>query len=86
MSRIPRPPLLPYVVLGLLTLDCFLGPLALRMILRGGSRDEWPPDRPVEWVVAWAIIGLAAGLFVACLGIRRWYPRASRGGGRAGVE
>lgn len=86
MIRIPRALRLPLLVLGLLTLDCFLGPLALWLVLGGGARDKWPPDRPVEWVVAGAIIASAAALFVACLTVRWWYPRAGRGEGGPGVE
>ncbi len=83
MSRIPRFPRLPYLVLGLLTLDCFLGPLALGMILRGGSRSVWPPDRPIEWAAAWAIVASAVGLFAACLAVRWWYPWPVRREGEA---
>lgn len=84
MSGIPPLPRLPYLVLGLLTLDCFVGPLALGLILRGGASGAWPPDRPIEWIVAGLVTASAAALFLACLTVRWWYPWASRGEREAG--
>ena len=56
-GRLPRG---PYVLLGLMTLATFGGPVAIVASLRGGASREWPPDRPVEW---W-IFGLTTGLVV----------------------
>jgi hypothetical protein len=64
----------PFILLGLLTAATVGGPLAIVLTLRGGSRPEWPPDRPVEW---WTFRGTVAGylvLLAACLllGLYRW--------------
>ena len=37
------------MLLGLLTLATFGGPVAIVASLRGGASRDWPPDRPVEW-------------------------------------
>ncbi|CAN5733819.1 hypothetical protein BH23PLA1_BH23PLA1_07350 [soil metagenome] len=60
---------LPFVLLGLMTVVTFLGPFVILLVLRGGRRPVWPPDRPVEWVVFWGVSGVVAGLMVACLGV-----------------
>lgn len=74
MSRFPDLPRLPNALLGLLTLSCFGGPLALWLVLRGGPSGEWPPDRAVEWLVAALVILATSGLFLACITIGWWYP------------
>ena len=56
----PKPSRLPFVILGLMTLACFGGPVAFGYVLRGGPNPDWPPDRPVEW----ATLGLVSGLVV----------------------
>ncbi len=60
---------LPYVLLGLMTIATFLGPIVIVVVLRGGSIQGWPPDRPVEWVTFWGICALVAVLMIACLGV-----------------
>lgn len=79
MSRIPPLPRLPNALLGLLTLACFGGPMALWLVLRGGASDEWPPDRAIEWLVAGLVIASAVGLFLACVTVGWWYPWQGRG-------
>ena len=78
MSRLPALPRLPNALLGLLTLLCFGGPLALWLVVRGGPSGEWPPDRAVEWLVAGVVIVATAGLFLACITIGLWYPWSYR--------
>ncbi len=64
-GRLPR---WPYVLLGLLTVVTFAGPVAIVASLRGGASRDWPPDRPVEWWVFGLTTGLVAVLMAACLG------------------
>ncbi len=87
MSDKPAIPRGPLVLLGLMTLVTFLGPLAIWLTLRGGSRAEFPPDRPVEWVVLIGTVGAAAVLMVACLAVGLANHRAFlRGSKRPGGE
>ncbi len=76
MSRNPPAPRLPYVLLGAMTLVSFGGPFAVFLVLRGGLRSDWPPDRRIEWIVIGTVIGLAVALFLACLTIGWWYTWA----------
>src|SRR5262245_57082677 len=69
MRRLPPLPRLPNALLGLLTLDCFGGPLVLWLVVRGGASVEWPPDRAIEWLVAGVVVTSAAALFLACITI-----------------
>lgn len=78
--RVPRG---PYVLLGLMTIATFAGPVAIASSLRGGASREWPPDRSIEWWVFGVATGLVAVLMAACLGLglvhrRRSTPRAGR--------
>jgi uncharacterized membrane protein YedE/YeeE len=73
MRRFPPLPHLPNVLLGLLTLVCFGGPLTMLLVVRGGSSSEWPPDRAIEWIVAGLVCLAAAALFLACITIGWWY-------------
>ena len=84
MRRIPPLPRLPNALLGLLTLDCFGGPLALWLVVRGGASGEWPPDRAIEWLVAGVVVTSAAALFLACITIGWWYPWPGRRRTQAG--
>ncbi len=73
----------PYVLLGLMTLATFAGPVAIVAILRGGASREWPPDRAVEWWIFGLTTGLVVVLMAACLGLglvhrRRTAPTAER--------
>ena len=75
----------PFVLLGLLTLVTFAGPIAIVTSLRGGASRDWPPDRPVEWWVFGLTTGLVVVLMAACLGLglavrRRAAPTADRPG------
>ena len=62
-----RPPRLPLVLLAILTLFTFAGPLAVGLALRGGEHDLWPPDGPVEnWWVG-GIVGAYLIVMASCL-------------------
>ncbi len=39
-----------YILLGLMTVLCFGGPFLIAVLLWGGERSGWPPDRPIEWI------------------------------------
>lgn len=78
----PRPPTAPLVALGLMTLASFGGPLAIFLAVRGGPRPDWPPDRPVEWLVLGAVCGAVVVLMAACVTCGLWArPRTPTGGG-----
>jgi uncharacterized membrane protein YedE/YeeE len=76
MSRNEPGARLPYFLLGAMTFVSFGGPFAVFLVMRGGLRPDWPPDRPVEWIVIGTVIGLAVALFIACLTIGWWYAGA----------
>jgi len=69
MSRPGPVPRSTWVLLGLLTLFSFVGPLPVFLVLRGGKLSGWPPDRPVEWVTFVGICGVVFLLMTACLAI-----------------
>jgi Na+-driven multidrug efflux pump len=73
MSRNAPVPRLPYFLLGAMTLVSFGGPFAVFLVMRGGLRPDWPPDRLIEWIVVGLVIALAVALFVACLSVGWWY-------------
>jgi len=76
----PRLPRLPFVLLGLMTLFSFGGPLGIGYALRGGASPDWPPDRPVEWFVFAGISGMVVVLMLACLALAlKNRPTASKG-------
>ena len=65
----PRVSRLPYVLLGLMTLATFGGPVVIGLVLSGGPSGKWPPDRPVEWWTLGIVSGVVVVLMVACVGI-----------------
>jgi hypothetical protein len=79
-----RLPALPYVLLGAMTLVSFGGPVAMLVVVRGGSSADWPPDRAIEWLTIGAIFGLFITIFIACVSISLWYR--VRGSVSAGAD
>jgi hypothetical protein len=73
MSRNSPVPRVPYILLAAMTLISVGGPFAVYLVIRGGLRPDWPPDRLVEWIVISLVVGAAVALFVACLTIGWWY-------------
>lgn len=65
----PKLPRLPFVLLGLMTIFSFGGPVAIGLVLRGGASRNWPPDRSVEWVTLLGISGVVLALMLACLSL-----------------
>jgi hypothetical protein len=57
----------PLILLGLMTLDTFGGPLLFGYVLRGGRSPDWPPDRPIEWYTLGGILGLALVLMIVAI-------------------
>jgi hypothetical protein len=74
-GRVPR---LPYVLLILMTIASFGGPVGIGVVLRGGASPNWPPDRTVEWVAFAGVTGLVVALMIACLSIGWWNQREIR--------
>jgi hypothetical protein len=66
---------LPFVLLGVMTLISFGGPFLIGVLLWGGPRSDWPPDRPIEWIGVGAVLLAFAACFTACLTIRLWHPK-----------
>lgn len=52
----------PWMLLILMTLASFGGPVGIWAVLRGGARSGWPPDRPVEWMTLLGTCGLVLAL------------------------
>jgi hypothetical protein len=75
-SKLPR---LPFVLLGLMTVFTFGGPLAIGYVLRGGASPVWPPDRPIEWATFLGVSGMVAALMLACFSLLL-VNRQSKGG------
>jgi hypothetical protein len=73
------PPRTPLVLLGLLSVATFAGPFLILLVIRGGARRDWPPDRPVEWVVFSAVCAAVVLLMAACLIAGLW-ARPGKGG------
>ena len=78
---------LPFVLLGLMTVAAFGGPLAFGLVLRGGKSPDWPPDRPVEWWTLGGLSALVVALMVASVAVavanqRRpgWLVRGEKAG------
>lgn len=67
-----------YILLGLMSLVCFGGPFALALLLSGGERSGWPPDRTVEWVGMYGLLALFTVLFLACLTVRLWLIKPTK--------
>ena len=63
-ARVARGPL---VLLGLMTLNTFAGPLVFGLVLRGGHSPDWPPDRPIEWYTLGGILLLALVLTIVAI-------------------
>jgi hypothetical protein len=71
MTSTSKPKLsrLPFVLLGLMTLFSFGGPLAFGYVLGGGSSNRWPPDRTVEWATLIGISAVVLILMAVCLSL-----------------
>lgn len=43
------------------------GPFGIGAILKGGESPDWPPDRPVEWLVVGSICGVFSIILILIL-------------------
>ncbi|WP_422925194.1 hypothetical protein [Singulisphaera sp. PoT] len=64
-----RPPKLPLVLLGLMTILTLAGPIAITLVIRGGQHRSWPPDRPIEWATLLVVVAVFVVLMSLCLGM-----------------
>ncbi len=60
------------VLLGALTLGSLGGPLLILVVVMGGASGGWPPDRPVEWIVAVGVVVVEILLLAGCLTVGWW--------------
>ena len=67
-----RPPRLPLVLLGLLTVATTAGPFLILAAVRGGASPGWPPDRPVEWWAFGSVTAVVVGLLAGCVTTGLW--------------
>jgi hypothetical protein len=65
-------------LLAMMTCAAFGGPIGFGMILRGGPRSSWPPDRPVEWAALVGISGIVLALMVLSVAVAISNQRAAR--------
>jgi hypothetical protein len=70
--------MLPYVLLGAMSLVSFGGPFVVLAAVRGGPSSDWPPDRPLEWVTIGVVLSLEVLLFAACVSINWWQGKVRR--------
>ena len=66
---------LPWVMIGLMTLFSLVGPFVIFFVLKGGARQGWPPDRPIEWWTLGLITGSVIMLMLACVTVGIWSLR-----------
>jgi hypothetical protein len=66
------------ILLGLMTVAAFGGPIGFGAILRGGNHPGWPPDRAVEWAALLGISGLVLALMVLGIAVALANQRAAR--------
>ncbi len=59
----------PFVLLGLMTATTILGPVIIGVVLRGGPRPHWPPDRVIEWATVLGVSAAVIILMVACVAL-----------------
>ncbi len=64
-------------LLVLMTMATFGGPLGIWVVLRGGDRPGWPPDRPVEWATLLGTSGLVLGLMILAVALSIGHQRAA---------
>ena len=62
----PPTKVLPWALLGLMSFFSLVGPFLIFLVLKGGDREGWPPDRPVEWWAFGLITGLVMIWMTAC--------------------
>lgn len=58
-----------YILLGVMTVASFGGPLLIGGVLKGGKSPDWPPDRSVEWVAFAGTTGLVLAVMAGLTGI-----------------
>jgi hypothetical protein len=54
-------------LLAVMTVAAIGGPFLIALVIRGGARPDWPPDRPVEWFAFVGVTGLVVALLLTTL-------------------
>ena len=78
-----------WFLLVLMTLGAFGGPVVIGLVLRGGARPNWPPDRPVEWATLFGVSALVLALMILAIALSVANQRAAarlRAAGRDTID
>lgn len=85
MSSLPpnkpaNPLVMPLILIAVMTVFCMGGPIVIALVLQGGERADWPPDRPIEWWTFYTTLALALATIATSLAIGIWRLRSQRRG------
>lgn len=67
-----------FLLFGLLSVATLVGPALIFWVGRGGQRETYPPDRPIEWQVFLSVIILYILLFTVTIYVSTLLLRAQR--------
>ena len=82
-ARVER---LPLLILAVMTLLCFAGPLGVWWVLQGGKSEGWPPDRPVEWISLIGSSGVVLAMMIVLLSMNLRTTKAIQAEARSASE
>lgn len=66
------------LLFGLLSVATLVGPALIFWVGRGGERETYPPDRPIEWQVFLTVIILYIVLFAVTIYVSTLLLRAQK--------
>jgi hypothetical protein len=66
-------------LLAAMTLAVAAGPVGIGVVLRGGERAGWPPDRAVEWAMFFGVTAAVVALLILCVALALANQRVMHG-------